>query len=75
MVKEIFQKKGTDNETLRTQRDISMGIIAWFVSTRSKNEAVNKSRKKRGTLIASGFIAGGALMDVISALLRYFGFN
>jgi len=75
MVKEIFQKKGTDNETLRTQRDISMGIIAWFVSTRSKDEAVNKSRKERGILIASGFIAGGALMGVISALLLYFGFN
>ena len=51
------------------------GIIAWFVSTRSKDEAVNKSRKERGILIASGFIAGGALMGVISALLLYFGFN
>lgn len=51
------------------------GIIAWFVSTRSKDEKLNKARKERGTLIASGFIAGGALMGVISALLRYFGFN
>jgi putative OPT family oligopeptide transporter len=51
------------------------GIIAWFVSTRSKDSAVNKARKERGTLIASGFIAGGALMGVISAVLRYSGFN
>lgn len=51
------------------------GLVAWFVSTRSKDSAVNKSRKERGTLIASGFIAGGALMGVISAILRYLGFN
>jgi putative OPT family oligopeptide transporter len=51
------------------------GLIAWFVSTRSKDDAVNKARKERGTLIASGFIAGGALMGVLSALLRYAGFN
>jgi len=51
------------------------GIIAWFVSTRSKDSEINKARKERGTLIASGFIAGGALMGVISAILRYLGFN
>jgi putative OPT family oligopeptide transporter len=51
------------------------GIIAWYVSTRSNNEKLNKARKERGTLIASGFIAGGALMGVISAILRYLGFN
>ncbi|MBU0474066.1 MAG: oligopeptide transporter, OPT family [Bacteroidetes bacterium] len=51
------------------------GIIAWFVSTRSKDDALNKARKERGTLIASGFIAGGALLGVISAVLRRFDFN
>jgi putative OPT family oligopeptide transporter len=51
------------------------GLIAHYVSTRSKDEKVNTARRERGTLIASGFIAGGALMGVISALLRYFGFN
>ncbi|MBX7150805.1 oligopeptide transporter, OPT family [bacterium] len=51
------------------------GLIAHFVSTRSKDEQVNHARRERGTLIASGFIAGGALMGVISALLRYLGFN
>jgi len=49
------------------------GLISHFVSTRTKDEALNKSRRERGTLIASGFIAGGALMGVISAMLRYFG--
>lgn len=51
------------------------GIIAHFVSTRSDDEQLNKVRKERGTLIASGFIAGGALMGVISALLRFGGIN
>lgn len=51
------------------------GLIAHYVSTRSDNPALNKARKERGTLIASGFIAGGALMGVISAILRYFGLN
>jgi putative OPT family oligopeptide transporter len=51
------------------------GLISHFVSTRSKDEKLNNSRRERGTLIASGFIAGGALMGVISAVLRYSGFN
>lgn len=46
------------------------GLIAHFVSTRSKSEAINTARRERGTLIASGFIAGGALMGVVSALLH-----
>lgn len=49
------------------------GLISWYVTTRSKDKAVNTARKDRGTLIASGFIAGGALMGVVSAMLRYFG--
>jgi len=51
------------------------GLIAHFVSTRSKDEKINNARRERGTLIASGFIAGGALMGVVSAILRYTGFN
>jgi putative OPT family oligopeptide transporter len=51
------------------------GLIAHFVSTSSKNEKINKARKDRGTLIASGFIAGGALMGVISAVLKFGGIN
>jgi putative OPT family oligopeptide transporter len=50
-------------------------IISWYVSTRSKNEEVNKARKERGTLLASGFIAGGALMGVVSAAMIFFGFK
>jgi putative OPT family oligopeptide transporter len=51
------------------------GAIAWFVSTRSKDDALNTARKDRGTLLASGFIAGGALMGVVSAVLRFGGIN
>lgn len=51
------------------------GIIANFVSKRSKDEKVNNARRERGTLIASGFIAGGALMGVISAVLKFSGIN
>ncbi len=51
------------------------GLIAHYVSTRSKDENVNNARRERGTLIASGFIAGGALMGVLSAFLRFQGFN
>ena len=47
------------------------GLVAWFVSNRSKDEGLNKARFDRGTLIASGFIAGGALMGVVSALLKF----
>lgn len=49
------------------------GAISWYVTSRSKDEAVNKARGEQGNLIASGFIAGGALMGVISALLRFGG--
>ena len=49
------------------------GLVSWYVSTRRKDEKVNKMRRERGTLIASGFIAGGALMGVISAVLKYAG--
>ena len=51
------------------------GLVSWYVSTRSKDEKVNKMRRERGTLIASGFIAGGALMGVISAAMRFGGIN
>ena len=51
------------------------GAIDWYVTTRSKEKAVNDARGEKGTLIASGFIAGGALMGVLSAALRYLGFN
>ena len=49
------------------------GAINWYVTTRSKDAAVNKERGEKGNLIASGFIAGGALMGVVSALLRFGG--
>ena len=47
------------------------GAISWFVSTRSKDASVNAARQEKGTLVASGFIAGGALMGVLSAILKF----
>ena len=47
------------------------GAISWYVSTRSKDKELNNARQEKGTLIASGFIAGGALMGVVSAILRF----
>ena len=47
------------------------GAVSWYVSSRSKNSAENEERAEKGTLIASGFIAGGALMGVVSAILRF----
>lgn len=49
------------------------GALAWFVGSRSKDAKVNASRVEKGTLIASGFIAGGALMGVVSAILKFAG--
>ncbi len=49
------------------------GAINWYVTTRSKDNEVNQERGEKGNLIASGFIAGGALMGVISALIRFGG--
>lgn len=51
------------------------GAVSWYVTSRSKNEEVNKARGEKGNLIASGFIAGGALMGVLSALLRFGGIS
>ena len=47
------------------------GAISWYVSTRSKDAKVNAARQDKGTLVASGFIAGGALMGVVSAILKF----
>jgi uncharacterized oligopeptide transporter (OPT) family protein len=47
------------------------GAISWFVGSRSKDKELNAARVEKGTLIASGFIAGGALMGVVSAILRF----
>ena len=47
------------------------GGISWYVGSRSKDAKVNAARQEKGTLIASGFIAGGALMGVVSAILKF----
>ena len=51
------------------------GLISWFVSSRSKDELLNNARRDHGTLLASGLIAGGALMGVVSAGMRFAGFE
>ena len=51
------------------------GAINWYVTTRSKDESINTARGEKGTLLASGFIAGGALMGVVSAAMRFGGIN
>ena len=51
------------------------GAINWYVTTRSKDEKINNERGEKGTLLASGFIAGGALMGVVSAAMRFGGIN
>lgn len=51
------------------------GGISWLVSSRSKDKTVNQLRYEKGTLLASGFIAGGALMGVVSAALRFGGLD
>lgn len=51
------------------------GAINWYVTSRSKDGAVNRARGERGTLLASGFIAGGALMGVVSSAMRFGGLN
>lgn len=51
------------------------GAVAWFVGSRSKDKSLNAARNDRGTLIASGLIAGGALFGVFAALTRFLGFE
>jgi len=51
------------------------GAINWYVTTRSKDTTINTERGEKGTLLASGFIAGGALMGVVSAAMRFGGID
>ena len=49
------------------------GLVSWFVGRSSKDPAVSKARTDRGTLIASGLIAGGALFGVFAAITIFCG--
>ena len=51
------------------------GAVNWYVNSRSKDTEINRLRNEKGTLLASGFIAGGALMGVVSAGLQFGGLN
>jgi putative OPT family oligopeptide transporter len=46
------------------------GIVSWLVIRSSSKEKISNARRERGTLIASGFIAGGALMGMLGAILN-----
>ena len=45
--------------------------VGWLVKKSSKNEALAKVRHDKGILIASGLIAGGALIGVFDALIKF----
>lgn len=47
------------------------GLLSHFISTSGKTKEIGKKRGDKGTLIASGFIAGGAVMGVVGAILMY----
>ena len=51
------------------------GAVNWYVNSRSKDAEINRMRNEKGTLLASGFIAGGALMGVVSAGLQFGGIS
>ncbi|MBO5029131.1 MAG: oligopeptide transporter, OPT family [Muribaculaceae bacterium] len=51
------------------------GAVSYFVSHSSKNPKINDLRRDRGTLLASGLIAGGALFGVFAAITRFAGFE
>ena len=51
------------------------GAVAYFVSNSSKDQKINDARRDRGTLLASGLIAGGALFGVFAAITRFAGFE
>ena len=51
------------------------GLVSHFVMKSSKQESVIRLRQERGTLLASGLIAGGALMGVVSAALKFAGID
>lgn len=51
------------------------GLVNWYVNSRSKDASLNQDRNEKGTLLASGFIAGGALMGVVSAGMQFGGLN
>ena len=51
------------------------GLVNWYVNSRSTDVALNQRRNEKGTLLASGFIAGGALMGVVSAGMQFGGLN
>jgi uncharacterized oligopeptide transporter (OPT) family protein len=48
------------------------GLVSYFV-TKGGSDETKRARKEKGTLMASGFVAGGAIMGVVAALVLFFG--
>ncbi|BBB32222.1 conserved hypothetical protein [Thermotomaculum hydrothermale] len=46
------------------------GFIAWLLGRSSEDQEIAKKRVQKGTLIASGLLAGSALFGVLGAALR-----
>lgn len=51
------------------------GFVNWYINSRTSDVELNQRRNEKGTLLASGFIAGGALMGVVSAGMQFAGLN
>ncbi len=48
------------------------GLIAHYIQNSKGGDQIAQARHQRATLIASGFIAGAALLGVVGALLKFF---
>lgn len=51
------------------------GLVSYFVSHSSKDDALNALRLSEGSTVASGFVAGGAIGSLISAVLHIGGID
>ncbi|MDE6928100.1 MAG: OPT/YSL family transporter, partial [Muribaculaceae bacterium] len=49
------------------------GLLSYFVARSTKDVNLSRQRSDRGTLIASGLIAGGALFGVFATITKMFG--
>ena len=49
------------------------GIIRWIVDRKNFSKETRSKKNEKGTLLASGYIAGDALMSVLATALVYFG--
>jgi putative OPT family oligopeptide transporter len=53
-----------------TSSQLAGGFVAWIVSRSGKNDQIKNARREQGTLIASGMMAGAAIVGIVSAVMR-----